>query len=531
MRIAFIIGCARSGTSILGELLGAHHDVAYKHEADSVWDKAGLGINGSHRLTEVHATSALTTKIHQRFKARLGQGGMLIEKSPRNTLRVPFLRAVFPEAKIIHIVRDGRDVACSLLPGIGGDRWRHLRPPNWRELQAEDEGLLRCAKVWRDVVSLALEDLEGVPHCLVRYEQLVRSPRMVTRKLLDYLELDDDPAVVEFSKRITDKTDGYQPQKQRKWFQADHHVRIGRWKANMTQTEAAHVSQILFPTLRRLGYEVKDPPTAAAEVAGGLRATHSSGSRLWRDDPIVIGAIGGSGTRVVAAILRECGVYLGVNVNAAGDAEELTDFFDMWTTAYLRDPGVSANGLFRSDLRRSVSSLLADVPQDATLWGWKHPRSLLLLPAVDGMLPHMKFVHVVRDGRDMACSQNQKQAKKYGKALLGRKGVTRSYEERSIAFWSEANLRAASYAQDHMHGRYMPLRYEDLCLDPVPVLANLASFLGLPETALSERARLVVPSSDLGRWQGLGTRYQERLTEAGWRGLSHFKYMAVDRTP
>jgi hypothetical protein len=69
---------------------------------------------------------------------------MVVEKSPRNALRIPFLRAVFPEARFVVIVRDGRDVACSLMPGIGGTEWRHLKPPDWKEL-FERESASRAA--------------------------------------------------------------------------------------------------------------------------------------------------------------------------------------------------------------------------------------------------------------------------------------------------------------------------------------------------------------------------------------------------
>ena len=49
--VCFIIGCARSGTSVLGELVAAHPDVTYIWEAHWVWEQVGHGPNGSHRYT------------------------------------------------------------------------------------------------------------------------------------------------------------------------------------------------------------------------------------------------------------------------------------------------------------------------------------------------------------------------------------------------------------------------------------------------------------------------------------------------
>src|SRR5204863_6522493 len=96
-------------------------------------------------------------------------GSVLVEKNPRGSLRVPFLRALFPGARFVHIVRDGRDVACSLVPGCGGDEWRHLKPPSWRAFQARYRGARRTARVWLEVVEIALADLEPAPHVTVRY--------------------------------------------------------------------------------------------------------------------------------------------------------------------------------------------------------------------------------------------------------------------------------------------------------------------------------------------------------------------------
>ena len=173
MNIALVLGCARSGTSILGELIGSHPDVRYKHEAHSIWNKAGLGENESHRLTAEHATDKIKRKIRRRFEFEKGQANLFVEKCPRSVLRSPFIREIFPEAKLVHIFRDGRDVACSLLPGIGADEWKHLKPPNWQQLFEQEKGIIRCAKAWNTIIDIALADLADVPHLAIQYEKFV----------------------------------------------------------------------------------------------------------------------------------------------------------------------------------------------------------------------------------------------------------------------------------------------------------------------------------------------------------------------
>jgi len=253
---AFVVGCARSGTSILGELIGSHSDVAYVFEPHELWESVGTGPEGSHRLTAGHATADVRRRIGAWFDERRGTKRIVVEKTPRNVLRVPFLRAVFPEAKFVHIVRDGRDVACSLFPGIGGKEWSHLKPPSWRRLQAEHSGITRCALEWRDIMEIALADLEDAPHLQIRYESLVSDPLATARAVLAYLDLDESRDTIAFSEKIQDRTaDSYHAAEQDRWFRGDHTVRVGRWRENLGAAEREVIDRILADMLTRLGYK------------------------------------------------------------------------------------------------------------------------------------------------------------------------------------------------------------------------------------------------------------------------------------
>jgi len=255
MNIALIMGCARSGTSILGELLASHPEVKYKHEAHAVWDKAGLGENDSHRLTQQHATSQVKRGIRKKFAEEQGKATLFVEKCPRSVLRVPFIREVFPEARLIHIVRDGRDVACSMLPGIGAEEWRHLKPPNWQHLMHTEQGVVRCAHAWKTIMAIALHDLAQTPHFMLRYEDLVEQPERKARELFEFLELPCAPEVTAFCANIQNTTAGsYHAHKQVKWFREDHEVRIGRWRENMSPEEATRVEELLRPLLMQFEY-------------------------------------------------------------------------------------------------------------------------------------------------------------------------------------------------------------------------------------------------------------------------------------
>jgi len=278
--VAFVVGCARSGTSILGELIAAHPQVTYIFEAHHVWETAGTGMNDSHRLVAADATPPVRARLREWLHGQGSPDTVIVEKTPRNVLRIPFLRAIFPDAQIIHIVRDGRDVACSLMPGVGGAEWQHLKPPSWQQLMSAATGVVRCALAWKESVEIALDDLQGVPHLQVRYVELVTRPREEARRVMRYLGLPDRPAVVAFCDKIQDSTRGsYHARHQTLWYREDHQRRVGRWRENLTGEEQQAVIDVLRPLLQRLGYE---PQPASGRDPRARRTLHwRSAARLW----------------------------------------------------------------------------------------------------------------------------------------------------------------------------------------------------------------------------------------------------------
>jgi len=278
--VAFVVGCARSGTSILGELIAAHPRVTYIFEAHHVWETAGLGMNDSHRLVAADATPPVRARLREWVHGQGLPDTLVVEKTPRNVLRIPFLKAIFPDARIIHIVRDGRDVACSLMPGVGGTEWHHLKPPSWQHLMSAATGVVRCALAWKEIVEIALDDLQLVPHLQVRFEELVTRPREEARTVMRYLGLPDRPEVVNFCEKIQDGTRGsYHARHQTLWYREDHQRRVGRWRENLTREEQRAVIDALRPLLHRLGYE---SPAAPGRGPRARRALHwPAAVKLW----------------------------------------------------------------------------------------------------------------------------------------------------------------------------------------------------------------------------------------------------------
>lgn len=244
--------------------------------------------------------------------------------------------------------------------------------------------------------------------------------------------------------------------------------------------------------------------------------------------PCVIGATGGSGTRVFARVVRSGGLFLGSNLNVSEDALELAAYLDRWIDRFM---GVSP-------LPHSMEArMLADLEdclrrhrlaEPSERYGWKEPRSLFLLPFFARHLPDLRLLHVVRDGRDIAFSSNQNQLRKHGRAFLASHEESWSQPERSIALWSRLNRLAADFGEAVLPGGYLRVRHEDLCADPAGTVRVILDFFGLGGDA-EEIARTEVSAPpSIGRWRQQDPEVLARLHAIGETALRRFGYGTLD---
>jgi hypothetical protein len=123
--LAFIIGCGRSGTSILGKTLAQHPDVDYLFEPGHLWSAVDPITDTTHLhsvakckfiLDACDCTSEARRRFNQLFLKPAHRAGaaLVLEKTPVNTARIGYLECLKDDARYIHIVRDGVDVARSI---------------------------------------------------------------------------------------------------------------------------------------------------------------------------------------------------------------------------------------------------------------------------------------------------------------------------------------------------------------------------------------------------------------------------------
>ena len=254
--------------------------------------------------------------------------------------------------------------------------------------------------------------------------------------------------------------------------------------------------------------------------------------RVAQSAPLVIGATGGSGTRVIARIAKHAGYDLGSKINPAEDALELYAFFDAWIDPFIRaqrqgttmTPWQSAR--MKEDFYAALARHIPEVERRGRLWGWKAPRSIYLLPFFHGECPHIKFIHLLRDGRDMALSLNQNQLRKHGAAVLSvRERLFHSTAERSILLWQKINLRAVDFGESRMPENYLLVRFEDLCRAPLETVIGILNFLKTSIDPEPIARKEITPPKTLGRWRECSRRTISKLQAAGTAGLRRFGYL------
>jgi LPS sulfotransferase NodH len=214
----FIIGCARSGTSLLTRLLRRHADIANWSEANRIWDPRGYPWFSSDLSTPpvefdpVAFTERWWRDAHpreQELRAIFGAYQWLsrkpyfLNKSPFNTFRIPHLLALFPDARFIHLVRDGRAVSYSY--ACKQYEKMQTRPEPYRVKGFDlsfDELAVRLAAFWRACIEEVSRQDEALSLNArgklieLTYEELCADPTAALDRIYDYAGLRKDHSAV-----------------------------------------------------------------------------------------------------------------------------------------------------------------------------------------------------------------------------------------------------------------------------------------------------------------------------------------------
>jgi hypothetical protein len=242
--------------------------------------------------------------------------------------------------------------------------------------------------------------------------------------------------------------------------------------------------------------------------------------------PIITGGSGHSGTRIFNEILTHGGVFTGIRrITKWPESEDLKiiGLLTRWVRPYL------LGDLSERDARRMRLAfdrrLRMYFPFRHSSWGFKNPRTLLILPFLHESFPAMKFVHVVRDGRDVSLGNEFAGRNPYADAFLSASEKRLPPEEKMILFWGRSNQRSMQYGRSHLGDRYLLMRWEDLCRQPEDQTKILLEFASLPTSRGGTIAQIVKRPKTIGRWQTYPEEMQARVLARGEYWLRMFGYI------
>ncbi len=241
--LVFVVGCPRSGTTFVGESLGAQPGFVDLGEVQP-WKNA---IPEVAQLPDDEAARRLREVLERVRRFGLVRHLRGVEQTPETSFVLAAALRAYPQAQGIHVVRDGRDVVCSLLErgwlsadragadDVGrayGAKARFWVPRGQAEAFERASDATRAAIAWRAYVRAAGAVAERMLE--VRYEQLAGDPAATAERVAEHLHSDPQPLTEAFARA--------------------HGQSVGRWRHDLTAEELTDVEAEAGPLLRELGY-------------------------------------------------------------------------------------------------------------------------------------------------------------------------------------------------------------------------------------------------------------------------------------
>jgi hypothetical protein len=260
----FIVGNPRSGTTLLRAMFDSHPEMAVPWESYFVTQlknqvaryEGGNGFNSSAFIEDLYNTNFQHWKIEESFIKRL-----FATESPRSyadAVRLVFAGYASLHGKarygdktpiyvlqiqlFLHIIRDGRDVALSLLD------------VSWGPNRVDD-----CARNWKKSISTgrrAGQIIGNDRYCEVRYEDIVANPTEELHWLCNFIELDFDSQMLDYPSRATEIISPDPYSQYHKGIYCPPTAGLRRWHVEMNQQDCETFEEIAGDALKEFGYQL-----------------------------------------------------------------------------------------------------------------------------------------------------------------------------------------------------------------------------------------------------------------------------------
>jgi hypothetical protein len=299
-----IVGRGRSGTTLLQAILTTHPDLAippeshllvtlgrrcprYERPEGFAMERFAVDFGrhwGFRRwgMPEAEVRAALEASlpgtcadavraVYARYAALRGKT-RYGDKTPIYVLHIPFLARLFPEARFVHLIRDGRDVALSYLDARFGPRTVGAAAVSWKRFVNQGRRAGRA--------------LGPARYLELRYEDLLADLEGQVRRVCGFIGIGYEPSMLRYFEDVNAVVAGTRYETEHRNLRLPPTKGLRDWRRQMSRQDVALFEAIAGDLLFQLGYEraVPRPPLSArvrarAEVAAVLRARLG---RAWR---------------------------------------------------------------------------------------------------------------------------------------------------------------------------------------------------------------------------------------------------------
>ena len=287
-----VLGVRRSGTTLLRVMLDRHSQLAVPDESYFVPQLADRHlrrvdpdafVDDLRRINTVTEWDVPLDKVRARLRPGMPIGEAIAtvyvvyaeergksrwgDKTPMYMQNLRLVERLFPDARYVHLIRDGRDAALSFLElprGLVTETWMHPRTPAEFASQWGTE-VARARRLGRRVGERYLE---------VRYEELVADVEPVLRRICEFASLEYESAMADYAGNVDVSA---KPHQQRLMQPPTAGVRD--WRTQMAPADLAGFEQVAGDLLGDLGYET----SRATDLKGRVRrASYVSRALAWR---------------------------------------------------------------------------------------------------------------------------------------------------------------------------------------------------------------------------------------------------------